>query len=168
MSFEIKPITNIEQLKNLDFTDDGNIDPLGVNEFAHSKASSYHKNKISTIWGVTLNGKLVGFSAVSMFSIQTKKLETNEHVVDTSSIYSYLAMLLGQLGTDRNHRKNGIGGMMVEFCVGLAQEIGERIACRYVVLQTDQSKTKLYADKKFVPSSKAPSDGKVWMYRRIA
>ncbi|MGI0093891.1 MAG: hypothetical protein ACREA8_07295 [Nitrosotalea sp.] len=74
MDFEIKPITDVEQLKKLDFTEDGIIDPLGVNEFVKSKASSYHKNKIATVWGVTFKGDLISFFAISMFSIQTKKI----------------------------------------------------------------------------------------------
>jgi len=141
---------------------------LGVNEFVQSKASSYHKNKITTIWGVTFQGALVSFFTISMFSIQTKKLGTTEHVMDASSIHLYPSVLLGQLGTNRNHRRMGIGKIMVDFCVGLAQEIGERIACRYIVLQTDQNKTSLYESKGFMQSPKAPSDGKIWMYRRIA
>lgn len=56
MDFEIKPITDVEQLKKLDFTEDGTTNPLGVNEFVQSKASLYHKNKITTIWGVTFQG----------------------------------------------------------------------------------------------------------------
>lgn len=116
MDFEIKPLTNFEELKTLDFTDDG-TDPLGIHDFAQTRASQYHQNKISTVWGVTWKGKLVGFFAVSMFSIQTKKLEMEEQVSDASTIYSYPAVLLGQLGVDKRHRNQGIGRMIVTFCV---------------------------------------------------
>lgn len=165
LDFEIKPLTNFEELKTLDFTDDES-DPLGVQDFAQTKASSYDQNKISTVWGVT-RGKLVGFFAVSMFSIQTKKLEMVEHIPDASTIYSYPAVLLGQLGVDKRHRGQGIGKTVVNFCVGLAQEASERIACRYVVLQTSQNKTALYDKLRFIQSTKPPIEGKVWMYRRV-
>lgn len=164
LDFEIRPLTDFEELKKLDFTDEES-DLLGVHDFAQTKALSYHGNKISTVWGINYQGKLVGFFAVSMFSIQTKKLEMKEKVSDASSIYSYPAVLLGQLGVDKKYRSKGIGKKIVTFCVGLSQEIGQKIACRYVVLQTSEKKTGLYDEMKFIQSSK--HEGKVWMYRRI-
>lgn len=112
--------------------------------------------------------RLVGFFSVSMSSIQTKKLEAVEHVPDAHAIYSYPVVLLGQLGVDREHRHQGIGSMMINFCVGLAQEFSGRIGCRYVVLQTSQDRTELYRKLRFIQSSKPPTDHKVWMYRKFA
>lgn len=166
MDFEIAPLTNFEELKSLDFTENGS-DPLGVHDFAQTKAPSYNQNKLSTVWGVSRKGKVVGFFAVSMFSIQTKKLETTEHVSEALMI-SYPAVLLGQMGVDKKHRGQGIGKTIVNFCIGLAQEASHRIACRYVVLQTNQNKTTLYHKLQFIQSTKPNVDGKVWMYRRVA
>lgn len=166
LDFEIKPLTDFEELKTLNFLEN-EYDPLGVHDFAQVKAASYSKNKLSTIWGVTRAGRLVGFFAVSMSSIQTKKLESMEHVPDAQTIYSYPTVLLGQLGVDKGHRNQGIGSLMINFCVGLAQESSQRIGCRYVTLQTSQDRTDLYTKLRFIRSSTPPKEKKVWMYRRL-
>ncbi|MDE1863615.1 MAG: GNAT family N-acetyltransferase [Thaumarchaeota archaeon] len=167
MDFEIKPLTDFKELRTLDFMDDGS-DPLGVHNFAQVKAQSYGRNNLSVIWGVRSDRGLIGFFSISMSSIQTKKLEPVEHVPDAPTIYSYPVVLLGQLGVDREQRHQGIGSMMIKFCVGLAQELSGRIGCRYVVLQTSQNRTNLYHNLRFVQSSKPPTDHKVWMYRKLA
>lgn len=48
LDFEIKPLTDFEELKTLDFRDDGS-DPLGVHNFAQVRAQSYGRNKLSVI-----------------------------------------------------------------------------------------------------------------------
>lgn len=167
LDFEIKPLTDFEELKTLDFRDDGS-DPLGVHNFAQVRAQSYGRNKLSVIWGVKSGQRLIGFFSVSMSSIQTKKLEAVEHVPEAPTIYSYPVVLLGQLGVDREHRHKGIGSTMIKFCVGLAQELSGRIGCRYIVLQTSQDRTDLYRKLRFIRSSKPPTENKVWMYRKLA
>jgi len=52
--------------------------------------------------------------------------------------------------------------------VGLAQELSDRIACRYVMLHTNKEKLSFYQKNDFVLAESPPTDGKMLMYRRIS
>jgi GNAT superfamily N-acetyltransferase len=160
-------LNSSDDISKLDFTEDDGTDPLLVDEFAKSKAISYHQNKLSTVRVVKCNNIVVGYFAVSMFSISIEQLATGEKVSSATPL-RYPAMLLGQLGVHKKYRGNDIAKEICNFCLGLAQEVGERVACRYIVLQTNEKRTKLYEDFDFVRSPKKPDNGKIWMYTKIS
>ncbi|CUR51337.1 putative acetyltransferase (GNAT) family protein [Nitrosotalea devaniterrae] len=154
-------------ISKLDFTEEDGTDPLLVDEFAKSKARSYHQNKLSTVRVVKYKDIVVGYFAVSMFSISVEQLATDEKV-SVATPLRYPSMLLGQLGVDKKYRGNGIAKEICKFCLGLAQDVGEKVACRYIVLQTNEKRTKLYEDYDFVRSPKKPDNGKIWMYTKLS
>jgi len=156
-----------DNLLLLDFTEIDGTDPLGVNEFASKKAIEYNKNKLATVRVVRYEKNIVAYFAVSMSAISIEDLDSKEKVVQATPI-RYPAMLLGQLGVDKKHRGKGIGGNICNFCLGLAQEIGEKVSCRYIILQTTIDKTSLYEKMGFIRSPKLVKDKKIWMYRRLA
>jgi hypothetical protein len=169
LNLRYKPISDGESFPTLDFTTDGGKDPLGVNKFFHNDLQTYRKNNLSTVWIVRDSDEPVAYFTVSMNAIEVKELGVGEKVEDTTTS-RYPAVLLGQMGVDKNHRHDGIALAICDFCLGLASEIGERIACRYLMLQTTEELLPLYQGKAhFVKSLKKPSkDGKFWMYRRLA
>ncbi|MDE1813940.1 MAG: GNAT family N-acetyltransferase [Thaumarchaeota archaeon] len=156
-----------DDLSSLDFTERDGTDPLGVNEFARRKAIEYHKNKLATVRVIRFNKNIVAYFTVSMSAISVENLDSKEKIMHATPI-RYPAMLLGQLGVDKKYRGKGIGTDICNFCLGLAQEIGEKIACRYVILQTGIEKTSLYEKIGFVVSPKPLMGKKIWMYRRLA
>lgn len=160
-------LNEIYDLSKLDFTDKDGTDPLGVDEFAKKKALAYHKNKLSTVRVVIYENELVAYFAVSMSSIGIDQLDNKEKIPEATP-RRYPSMLLGQLGVDKKYRGRGIGKEICNFCFGLAQETGEKVACRYIVLQTSEEKTSLYEDYEFVQSPKKPENGKIWMYTKIS
>jgi DNA-binding MltR family transcriptional regulator len=61
-----------EDLTQLDFTDDGQADPLNVHDFFQSpKVKSFQENKLTSIWAVRYKEQLVGYFTLSMFAIST-------------------------------------------------------------------------------------------------
>lgn len=167
MNLRYKPISDGESFTVLDFTTDDGKDPLGVNKFFHSDLQTYRKNNLSTIWIVKDSDEPVAYFTMSMNAIEVKELEANEKVDDITTS-RYPAVLLGQMGVDKKYRHGGIALAICDFCIGLASEIGERIACRYLILQTTKDLIPLYDKAKFVKSLKEPTkDGKFWMYRRL-
>ena len=51
--------------------------------------------------------------------------------------YRYVAALkLGQMGVDLRFQREGLGRFCVDFAATLAQEIRQRVACRYVSLDS--------------------------------
>ncbi len=157
-------LSDEDNLLDLDFTEEDGTDPLGVNAFLKQKASEYRKNNLTAIHAVRLDGKLVAFFTLSMFAIQVKELQDKEKIGD-SNLVSYPAILLGQMGVDKKFRNQGIGYWICQFCLGLAQEIGQRVACRYLMLETNEQKSSYYKRLLFEQSSKKSQ--KIWMYRRV-
>lgn len=168
MDLDFDHLSDQDIRSELDFREDDNSDLLGVHDFFHNKAITYHYNKISTVRTVRTDGKIAAFFAVSMSAINLHHLESTEKI-DQATPLRYPAMLIGQLGVDKEFRGKGIGQQICNFCLGLAQEIGDRIACRYVILQTNSDKTALYRKMGFTKSPKLPDENnKIWMYRKLA
>lgn len=161
-------LSETDDFSALDFTDDQGTDPLGVDDFIKKRVQEYLKNNLSTIYSVKYDGRLVGFFTLSMFAIQVKELQDSEKIGEMRLV-SYPAVLLGQMRVDKKERGHGIGYYICEFSVGLAQEIGKRVACRYVILQTNQTQSAYYQKKcSFYQSRRQGQVGKIWMYRRIS
>jgi GNAT superfamily N-acetyltransferase len=154
-------------IPKLDLTEDDGSDPLEINRFFHSDLEKYHNNKLSTVRLVKIDGKVVGYFTVSMNAIELSVLGKDEKVSGTST-KKYPAMLLGRMGVDKKYRKKGIGGLICKFCQGLADVIGESVACRYIMLHTTLNKVQFYQKLGFVQSANPPKKGIVSMYMRIA
>lgn len=166
MELSYQFISNRNELSSLDFTED-NKDLLGVHDFAINRAFDYHENKLSTVRIVKEKGtsNIIAYFAVSMSAISIEDLESSEQVNHATPI-RYPALLIGQLGVDTRYRGRGIGKEICNFCLGLAQVVGESVSCRYVTLQTNENKTALYEHMKFTKSPKMKNK-KIWMYRRV-
>ena len=167
---EIRELDDSDNYDKLDFTDEDGSDPLGVHEFFHSnKAREFRNQKLSTIWVVIYKEKVIACFTLSMSAINTSKLEKDEIVEKAGEITTYPGVLLGQLGVDKEFRHRDVGYWIGQHISGLARDFNKKIACRYIVLQTDQNKIKLYEKLQFTKSIKKPnkSNGTVWMYRNI-
>lgn len=168
MKLDFDYLSEHDVISGLDFREHDDSDPLGVHDFFYNKAITYNHNKISTVRIVRTDGRIVAFFAVSMSAISLQHLESNEKL-DLVTPLRYPAMLIGQLGVDKKFRGKGIGQHICNFCLGLAQDTGEKIACRYVILQTNPDKTALYNKMGFTKSPKhIDENNKIWMYRKLA
>jgi len=102
-----------------------------------------------------------------MTSITTKELPSKEQIQE-ATVRRYPAMLLGQMGIDKKHRGEKIGAMVTHFCTGLALNIAKRVACRYLVLQTDENHLEYYRKYCFfTPTIKSKEKKLIMMYRRL-
>ena len=102
-----------------------------------------------------------------MTSIETKIMPPKEQIGEISVKY-YPAMLLGQMGVGKKFRSQKIGRSATHFCVGLALDIGKRIACRYLILQTDKAHLDFYEKHcLFTPIEKTINKKLIMMYRRL-
>ena len=90
---------------------------------------------------LSLDGVSAGYAAVSMKSLHVK-LNGEEKV--------YPALLLGRLGIDKQFQgkeyfEGSTGGVfLLRYVVGLAQEVGTRVGCRLVILDTDSERLEQY------------------------
>ncbi len=101
-----------------------------------------------------------------MTKIENKELEVTDKMSDFSYKW-YPAVELGQMGVDKSYRGKGLGQLICNYCIGLALTVGEQIACRYIVLRTNEDKSNLYKKCGFKQSDKKSAKGRFWMYRRL-
>ncbi len=56
----------------------------------------------------------------------------------------YPALQIGQLAVDARCENNDIGAYLLSWCVGLAMETSGRIACRFIVLDSEKNVVEFY------------------------
>jgi hypothetical protein len=71
-------------------------------------------------------------------------------------------------GWTKNLEKKRLGKLLCNYCIGFAENISEHIACRYIILQTNQANIDFYKKSGFQQSVKSNPEGKFWMYRRLS
>lgn len=166
MELTFHPLQHIVRLPTLDFTEDDGSDPLSINDFYHNQSPRYIESNLSKVWIVKSGKNVVAYFTVSMSTIELDKLSIDEKVRGTTP-RRYPSMLIGRMGVNKKHRKKGIGLNICDFCRGLAIDVSERIACRYLTLQTTIDKIPFYEKCGFVKSGVKPTRDLHWMYSRI-
>lgn len=166
MQLDYFTLTKSDKLPELDFTEGDGSDPMNINSFYRSDLQLYSSNNLSKVWLAKNKSQIVAYFTVSMSAIELDKLSINEKVRGTTPT-RYPAMLIGRMGVAKPYRNNGVGLQICDFCRGLAIDIGQRIACRYLVLQTTDDKIQFYKKSGFEKSNVKPRKGLYWMYSRI-
>lgn len=174
MSIDVDPyrvtinvISNDDNIKGLDFTEDDKSDPLLVQDFIKNKSEIYQKNNLTSLWAVKYDNVLVGFFALSMNSLKKDSMEEDDKVPKATT-KRYPAMYLGQMGIDKKFRGRKLGHWICQYCVGLARQIQPRIACKVILLQTDDVRSKFYEKEGFKKTREKTQDAKIWMYKRVS
>lgn len=167
MVVEYLQLSEVAHLPELDFTEKDGSDPLGIHKFYYDDLQRYQESNLSTVRLVKIGDKIVGYFTVSMNAIELDKLGKDEKVKNTTP-RKYPAMLIGRMGIDKKYRRKGIGSEICQFCRGLAIEIGQKVACRYVILHTtdDRNKIRFYNKSGFIKSGNPPKQGVVSMFVR--
>jgi hypothetical protein len=156
----------LDDFSNLDFTDRDALDPLDVNKFIHNNPQYYVENNISAIYLVRYEQNIVAYFTLSMSSIIKKAME-NEDLVSNIPFTTYPALLLGQLGVEKKYQGRGLGQYICKFCRGIGQELNQRVACAFLILQTTVELAKSYYEPKCRFKWKHKDEGKTWMYFRL-
>jgi GNAT superfamily N-acetyltransferase len=80
----------------------------------------------------------------------------------------YPCLLVGRLGVSNDYRKSGVGKYMLKWCVGMALDLSDTVGCRYISLETKESKNAFYSKCNFHKGTVLDSDRYIWMYQKIA
>lgn len=112
-------------------------DPKEVNDFIINHAKDHLAKKLSKTYLFYYGSELVGVISISMGSIYLKDLPPEE-VAELGDLdfKQVPVLLLGQIGTDVNHRRRGVCREMCDFAVGIASKLSEEVGCRYAALAT--------------------------------
>jgi hypothetical protein len=154
-----------DDFSKLDFRYNG-TDELEVDAYIHGNPTNNIDNHVSTIYSVRYESNLIGFFTLSMSSIGKDKMLEDDFL---DVIYgTYPALLLGQMGLDVNYRSGVIGKKICSYCRGIGQELNEKSACAFLILQTTPTLARKFYEPDCHFKWKANDNKKrVWMYRKL-
>lgn len=158
---DIDIVSDGDDISVLDCTELDGTDPLGVQDFLKTKSKIYSSNNLASLWRVKYNTKIVAFFTLSMSSIGLDQVPKGRLVKEMSARYP--ALLIGQMGVDKNYRGRKIGDAICKHCIGLARKVNERVACACITLQTTEAGASFY-QKYFFETTKKLKSGQIAMY----
>lgn len=159
--------------RRLRYTDDfsgfhcDHDDDLGCDSFIHdeNEAKQYQKERHGITYVFSYRKKMIGYVTLAMSSILAKRLDKRDRT--TIQLTFYPCLLIGRLAVDNDMRHRDIGTHLANWSTGFALEISERVGCRYVVLETMESKVDFYSQCGFQKGAILEDDRHVWMYKKI-
>jgi len=162
--------------RKLQFTDDlsgfkcDQDDRLGCDDFIHKEdeAKLYQKERHGITYLFFYGSDVVGYVTLAMSSIPAKRMD--KRFKEPVRLKFYPSLLIGRLAVSNDWRRKGIGKYLSNWCLGLAITLSEKVGCRYVIVETDESNVNFYESCDFKRGKELDEDkGKlVWMYQRIA
>ena len=158
---DIDIVSGKDDISILDCTEQDGTDTLGVQDFLKRKAQIYSKNNLTSLWQVKYEGKIVAFFTLSMSSIGLDDVPRSKQVKGMTGRYP--ALLIGQMGVDKNYRGRKIGDTICKHCIGLARKFNERVACACIILQTTHDKVPYY-QQYFFETTRKLKNGQFAMY----
>jgi hypothetical protein len=157
----------IDDLSELDFTQNDGSDPLLVEQYAKIKFSKGIENssKDNKIYVVKYEEKVIAFFILRMSVICNNNFSEDD--IDKLDEFNYPALLMSKIGIDKNYRCFKIGKFICLFCLGLAQLTNEKLACPFFIFKTTKSLAEKIYGPKYHFRWKSTNSKLVWIYRRI-
>ena len=125
-------------LKIEDF-DSGNIE---VDDFLKIKAYKEQLHKITAVYTIHLEHNVIAYSA--LFCTHFRLL-----LPDQAIPFRVPGIFIGQLGVDRKYQGKGLGQLLIEHAVALANEMSKKVGCRIVFLEAVDDKLPYYVKLNF-------------------
>lgn len=102
------------------------------------------------------NADVVAYMSLISDCIKLKQDERDIYFQEDSSFPSYPSMKIAKLAVDSNYsaQYKNIGSLMIELARGIAEDINESVACRFITVdadvENDESLTEFYEKNDFV------------------
>jgi len=86
-----------------------------------------------------VNADVIAYMSLISDSIKLKQDERNTYFEEDASFPSYPAMKIAKLAVDKNYSEHYkyIGSLMIELARGIAEDINESMACRFITVDAD-------------------------------
>ena len=169
-----------DDFSKLNFKQKDGSDPLNVDKFIHNNPSYQSTNHISKIYSVRYEDQLTAFFTLSMSQIEFECMNNdNKEDDDDDESYDcistskvkfdfYPALLVRQLGIDKDFKGQGLGYYILLYCLGLGQILSQRVGCAFLVMRTtNKLAEKYYGPRYNFKWEKNSNKKKVWVYRKL-
>lgn len=144
-------------------------DSMGLNQFIHSEALDYQREKLGITYLFFYQREVVGFATLAMSGIEIKHAPALLSTILSSrvSVKDYPALLIGRLGTRNDFRRRNIGRKICLWCLDTAKELSEKIGCKLVIVMTMGEPVTFYRKVGFEVFPRYEKKEKKWMYLKI-
>ena len=97
------------------------------------------------LWFYTKTDQLVAYTTLLSDSLRVKETELEKAFIDKGILYKSLpALKIGRLCVDERFINRGIGTIIIEFSMSIGIEIGKKVGCRFVVLDSKKEALEFY------------------------
>ena len=115
-----------------------------------TEALEDQKQKRGTTWVWVYDDSVtLGYVTLSMYSIDRKDILKSQDAVGQFPYRSIPALLIGQLATNEEYERNGIGSSMAWWSIGMALNLSETVGCRLVALHPHKDVIDWYKNLEF-------------------
>jgi GNAT superfamily N-acetyltransferase len=148
----LKPKIDFNELEVRKLSEECNVSSFccgydAVDEFLQKEAMSFQNEKLGTTYLWYHRERLIGFATLIMS--QLKKNEMHKETRLEVGKEFYPAILIGQLGVQKEFQKLGIGSMICGWCLGKAHELSEQLGCRFLIVNAVENKIDWYKRRGF-------------------
>lgn len=160
------------EIRRLSYDDDfsgfhcDDEDDLGCDDFIHNEneAKQYQREKHGTTHIFSYEDDMIDYVTLAMSSISAERL--GKDAKKPISLSFYPCLLVGRLAVANGWRRLGIGTYMADWSTGKALNLSEEIGCRYVIVETNESKLNFYTQCDFSKGATLKDDRHIWMYKK--
>ena len=113
-----------------------------INTFLKEKGPIQEREKISRIYTIHKKGQIIAFSAVFCSRLYYK-------LKDQAQEFRIPGICLGQLGVDLKYQKKGLGSILINHSISLANRISDYAACRVLYCEARDDAIPFYEKHNF-------------------
>lgn len=132
-------LTSYNDEFNIETFECGNED---VNDYLKQKASSQEKEKITKIFIIHKNRRIIAYSAIFCSHLFFK-------LPDQEKEFRVPGICIGQLGVDTEFQEKGLGKILVQHAISLGNKISNYSGCRIIYVKAYDSAIDYYKNLQF-------------------
>lgn len=155
----------LEESDDLTVFDCSRDDPMKLDEFIHSEALQYQKERLGVTHLFLHDGQVVGFATLAMSEIEIK--EAPHLLPFRTKIKDYPALQIGRLAVSNDYRDRHIGRIICLRCLEIAKRFSKELGCKLVLVFTEGKPVEFYRKCGFTVISKYEKKEKKWMYIQV-
>lgn len=142
-------------------------DGLGCDSFIHNEreAKQFQKERHGITYIFSYRRRKIGYVTLAMSSIEAIRLDPDD--ITAIHLIFYPCLLIGRLAVDNEFRHQKVGTYLAFWSTGFAMALSTKVGCRYMVLETEESKIRFYSRCGFRIGKVLERDRHTWMYKKL-
>jgi len=143
---------------------DFQCEKIGYTDFVKNpqEALKYQDENLGVTYVFKHKGCPIGYVTLAMGALNKKELPEKRQ--EQKPFRNIPSLLLGQMARDSNLKGQGVGKLMVDFTLDVAQKLAQKTGCRFVIVDSERDKESRYQSFGFESIPPKPRDKTVLMF----